>query len=94
MTDLISRLPENLKTKFKMPGSVEFDNMYSRGDINERVQLYEQQAQACGLEYPILVKVQTGQKGTYAHTFFCVNNSAGMHEALDFIGFKDIGVLC
>lgn len=46
------------------------------------------------LQYPVLVKLEIGQKSTYAHTFFCVNNRAGMRDALDFIGFQNVNVLC
>ena len=64
------------------------------GDIDKRVEAYKKQAAAAGLEFPVLFKLQTGQKSTYAHTFFCVNNEAGLKEVLEFKGFIDCGILC
>lgn len=72
-----------------MPASIDFINYLSAGSIEDRLRQYETQATAANLNFPVLFKIQTGQKSTYAHTFFCVNNSTGLKEALEFEGFID-----
>lgn len=93
MLKFLENQPEELKSKFKVPSSVEFDNSVAGRSVETRVAAYEDQAKACGLVYPVLLKIQTGQKTTYAHTFYCVHTTAGMKEALDFVGFADTKLL-
>ena len=77
-----------------MPASVEFYNNEASGEtIEDRLENYERSAQAAGLEYPVLCKLQTGQRSTYAHTFFCVNNQTGLREAFSFEGFQNVNLL-
>jgi len=71
-----------------MPPGIGFENN-GAVSIDERVAKFKELAAAEGLELPVLVKVQAGQKSTYAHTFFCANNENGLREALSFHGFKD-----
>ena len=93
MVELFDRQTDDIKTKFKMPVSLGFDNDVEGNSAEARVASYEQQAQQAGLEYPVLVKVQEGNKNAYAHLFYCVHTSAGMREALEFAGFANKKVL-
>ena len=74
MKEVLAKQSKEIQSTFKMPASIEFANNDSIGTLKERVNAYEAQASAASLEYPVLCKLQTGQKGTYSHTFYCVNN--------------------
>lgn len=71
--EFIASQSEKVRNKFKMPPSVEFQND-AQSSIESRIEQYEQKAGAVNLVYPVLIKTKTGNKATYAHTFFCVNN--------------------
>ena len=94
MQNLLDRQTWQIRRRFKMPANVEFYNDESNGKtVDERLAEYEEAAEVAGLQYPVLCKLQTGQKSTYAHTFFCANNQAGMREALAFAGFRNVKLL-
>lgn len=66
-----------------------FFDFVNSGSTEEKVAKFKKQAQAIGLDFPVLVKLQQGATTTYAHTFFCINNENGLTEALDFDGYKN-----
>ena len=55
--------------------------------LDQRLDEYKAKAYQAGLNYPVLFKIKTGQVAKDAHLFFCVNNEAGMSEALSYPGY-------
>ena len=91
---LLERQLPDIKDIVRLPASLKFFNKDELGTVDERMALYMRQADEIGLQFPIILKLKQGQTNKYAHEIFCVNNEAGMREALDFIGYKNSVLLC
>jgi hypothetical protein len=67
--------------------------LLNTGTSDQRIANYLKKATQIGLDFPVLVKSKIGAKDKYAHYFFCVNNEAGLREALDFEGYQNVQLL-
>jgi len=93
LSTFLSKQSDKVKAKVKVPPFVSFLNNTQVG-ITERLNEFFQLKKEANLEYPFLVKSEKGNKAKMAHTFYCVNDSEGLQQALTDEGFANDTLLC
>ena len=86
LKNFMKRQPWRVRWNFDVPRYVVLNNLQAV-PVDQRLEEYKAKAYAAGLNFPVLFKIKTGQVAKDAHIFFCVNNEAGMREALSYPGY-------
>ena len=93
LSAFLAKQSDKVKAKVKVPPFVSFLNNTQVG-INQRLNEFFQMKKDANLEYPFLIKSEKGNKAKMAHTFYCVNDSEGLQQALNDEGFMNDTLLC